>query len=338
MSRAWAIDAFGIDRLRLGDRPTPEPGPGQAVVRVRAASLNYRDLLMVRGEYDPRVRLPLVPCSDAAGEVVAVGAGVDRLRPGDRVCPLFSQAWVTGPPADAHLKATLGGPRDGALAEHLLVEAAAAVHVPAHLSDVEAATLPCAAVTAWRALVTGGGVAPGHTVLVIGTGGVSLFALQIARGLGARVVVVSGSDEKLERARALGAAHVVNRLALPKWGRAVREWAGSGVDHVVEVGGAGSLDESLQAVRVGGTVSIIGVLAGAVGPVNLNRVLMRSVRLQGVFVGSGDDFDALNGFLAANPSIRPVVDRVFPFESAAAAFAHLAAQGHFGKVVVAGAP
>lgn len=333
--RAWTFDAFGLDRLALVERPMPVPGPGQALVRVSAVSLNYRDLLMVRGEYDPRLRLPIVPCSDGVGVVEAIGPGVTRVAPGDRVCPLFAQGWLDGPPSDGALKTTLGGPLDGTLAERVLVDAEATVRAPEHLTDAEAACLPCAGVTAWRALVTTGGLAAGQSVLVLGTGGVSLLALAIAKAAGARVAITSGSDDKLARARAMGADLCVNYRAEPKWGRTVRAWAGAGVDLVVEVGGAGTINESLQAVRAGGTVSIIGIVAGATAEVSLNRILMRSVRLQGVFVGSRADFEALAAFLRAHPDARPVVDHVFPFEQAPAAFAHLASQTHFGKVVVA---
>jgi len=334
--KAWTVDGgFGLDRLRLVDRPLPDPGPGQIRVRLRAASLNFRDLLMIRGRYDPRQPLPLVPCSDGVGVVTAVGAGVTRFAIGDRACPIFAQAWIGGD-ADADTgRSTLGGPLDGALQEQLVVSEHAAVRPPDHLTDAEAASLPCAAVTAWRALVTEGGIKAGDTVLTLGTGGVSLFALQIAKMIGARVIVTSSSDEKLERARALGADHGVNYRTDPRWGRTVARWTGDrGVDLVVELGGAGTLEQSLRAVRVGGTIALIGVLAGVSGAVPLTRILMRGVRVQGVFVGNRQDFEALNRALEAHPEVRPQVDRVFPFEHAPAALAHLEGASHMGKVVV----
>ena len=334
--KAWTVDGgFGLDRLALSDRPVPDPGPGQIQLRMRAASLNFRDLLMIRGHYNPRQPLPLVPCSDGVGEVTAVGPGVSRFKVGDRACPIFAGAWLGGAPDASAGRSTLGGPIDGVLQERMVVSEDAAVHPPTHLSDAEAATLPCAAVTAWRALVTEGGIQAGDTVLTLGTGGVSLFALQIARMLGARVVVTSSSDQKLQRARTLGADHGINYRSDPKWGRTVAQWTrGRGVDLVMELGGAGTLNESLRAVRIGGTIALIGVLAGASGEVPLTRILMRGVRVQGVFVGNRQDFEALNRALETHPDVRPQVDRVFAFDEAPEALAYLSEGVHMGKVVI----
>ncbi|MCB9797282.1 MAG: NAD(P)-dependent alcohol dehydrogenase [Alphaproteobacteria bacterium] len=335
--RAWQIqDRFGVEHLALVERPDPgAPGPGQLRVRPRAVSLNYRDLMMIRGHYNPRQPLPLVPCSDAVAVVEAVGEGVTGFAPGDRVCPAFHQTWLSGVPTRAHRAGTLGGPLDGVLQEVLHVRAAAAVHAPEALSDAEASTLPCAGVTAWRALVTEGGLAPGDTVLTLGTGGVSLYALAIAKALGARVAITSSSDAKLERARALGADLCVNYATTPAWGKAVAAWTGGqGVDLVVELGGAGTVDQSLRAVRVGGTVALIGVLAGVRTELDLTKVFMSAVRVQGIFVGDTEDLTALARAMAANPALRPVVDRVFDFEAFPEALGHLAAGGHLGKVVV----
>lgn len=332
--RAWEIPRFGLDALALVERPDPEPGPGQAVVRMRAASLNYRDWLMLTGEYNPRQPLPLVPCSDGAGEVEAVGPGVTRVKPGDRVMSLFSQAWLAGPPTRAKLSATLGGPLDGTLAERVALSADGLVHTPPYLSDVEAATLPCAGVTAWNALVTQGGIAPGDVVVVQGTGGVSIFALQFGVLAGARVIVTSSSDEKLERARALGAWHTINYRTTPEWDRAVRDLTDRvGADHIVEVGGAGTLARSLRAIRVGGTISIIGVLTGRTAEVMLTPILMQNLRLQGVIVGSRETFETMTRAMAHH-AMRPVVDRVFGFEEARDALAWLASGRHFGKVCI----
>ncbi|HEY0554266.1 MAG TPA: NAD(P)-dependent alcohol dehydrogenase, partial [Thermoanaerobaculia bacterium] len=230
--------AFGLDHLALVERPDPRPGPGQALVRLRAASLNFRDLLTVEGKYNPKQKLPLIPCSDGAGEVVTVGEGVTRVQPGDRVCTVFAQKWLAGRPTRERLRSTLGGPLDGTLAELAVFDQEGLVKTPDSLTDEEAATLPCAAVTAWSALVTEGGLTAGDTVLVQGTGGVSLFALQLAKILGARVIATSSSDEKLARVREMGADETINYREVPAWGvRAKELTGGAGVDHVVEVGG-----------------------------------------------------------------------------------------------------
>ncbi len=275
--RAWEIqNGFGLDNLRLAERPDPRPGPGHVLIRVRAVSLNYRDLLTVEGKYNPKQKLPLVPCSDGAGEVVAVGEGVTRAKPGDRVCGIFAQRWIAGEPNRERLRSTLGGPLDGMLAELVVLDEEGVVTVPPHLTDEEAATLPCGGVTAWSALVTLGHLTAGDTVLLLGTGGVSIFALQLAQLLGLRALITSSSDEKLERARQLGASGLINYQKTPEWSGAVRELTGgAGVDLVVEVGGAGTLEQSLRSVRMGGTVCLIGNLAGLAAQVPLALVFMQ---------------------------------------------------------------
>lgn len=339
--RAWTVDeAFGLDHLRLVERPTPEPehlGPGQALVRLRAASLNYRDLMMVQGLYNPKQPLPLVPCSDGAGEVVAVGEGVRAVRPGDRVATIFAQGWLGGAQRPEYVTTTLGGPLDGTLTELMVVPASALVRAPDHLSFAETASLTCAGVTAWHALTGTPGtshVKAGDTVLTLGTGGVSIFALQLGQLLGARVIVTSSSDEKLERARELGAWKTVNYKAEPEWGKRVKELtAGRGVDHVIEVGGAGTLARSLQAVRPAGEISLIGVLSGTVRDLDIIPVLMRGIRIQGILVGSRDHFEEMNRAIEAH-GMHPVIDRTFGFDEVAEAFGHLASGSHFGKVCV----
>lgn len=322
---------FGLENLSLVERPDPRPGPGQVLVRLRAASLNYRDLLMVEGKYNPKQALPLIPCSDGAGEVVESGEGVTRVRTGDRICTLFAQKWISGAPNRERLRATLGGPLDGTLAELAVFDQEAVVLAPPHLNDEEASTLPCAALTAWSALE---GTKAGDTVLVQGTGGVSLFALQLGKLLGARVIVTSSSDDKLKRVRELGADELINYREIADWGKKAKELTGgAGVDNVVEVGGAGTLQQSLQAVRFGGTVSLIGNLAGTKAEILLTQIFMQQVRVNGILVGHREGFEAMNRAIAFH-GLRPVIDRAFPLEDARAAFEHMKAGGHFGKIVV----
>jgi NADPH:quinone reductase-like Zn-dependent oxidoreductase len=326
---------WSAEHLAIAERPTPEPGPGQALLRMGAASLNYRDLVVLQRGYGAQTgNLPLIPVSDGVGEVVAVGPGVSRVKVGDRVCPMFCPRWPGGPPSAARLGASLGGPLDGVMAEYMAVDAEALALAPGHLSDVEAATLPCAALTAWSALVTEGRLQPGERVLIQGTGGVSLFALQFAKLLGAYAIVISSSQEKLERARALGADATLSYREVPEWGRSVRELAGGdGVDHIVEVGGQQTLPQSLRAIRPGGTLSLIGVLSGPAIDARLGLVVTRQVRLQGITVGSRDGFEAMARAIAQH-RLRPVVDRVFPFAELPQALAHLASGAHVGKVCI----
>jgi NADPH:quinone reductase-like Zn-dependent oxidoreductase len=329
--KVHALRAFGLEHLRLQDRPDPSPGPGQVLLRVKAVSLNYRDLLMVKGLYNPRQVLPLVPCSDACAVVEAVGDRVTRVKPGDRVIPSFVQDWIAGEPAKALLSSTLGGPLDGTLAERMVVPEHGLVHAPEHLSDTEAATLPCAGLTAWTAL---DGVTAGETVLVQGTGGVSLFALQLAVLRGARVICTSSSDAKLALARNLGAAATLNYVSTPSWGKAVRALThGRGVDRIIEVAG-GDLAQSLRAIRAGGTISLIGILGGAIGQINLTRILMQAVTVRGILVGHRDGFEAMNRAITQH-QLRPVVDKTFDFVDARIALEYLGEGKHFGKVVLA---
>jgi NADPH:quinone reductase-like Zn-dependent oxidoreductase len=320
--------------LRLEELPDPVAGPGEVVVRLRAAALNFRDLLMLKGQYNPKLPLPMVPLSDGAGEVAAVGAGATRFKPGDRIAAAFMPGWVSGAPDEAKARSALGGGGPGMLAQMVALPEGGVVAIPEHLSFEEAATLPCAAVTAWHAVVTEGQVKAGGTVLVQGTGGVSIFALQFARLSGARVIAISGSDDKLARVIAMGASDGINYRTTPEWDRAVLErTAGAGVDHVVEVGGAGTLARSLRAVKMGGRISLIGVLSGGKGDVSLFPVLMKAVRVQGIFVGSVEMFEAMNRAIALH-RLRPVIDRVFPMEQTAEALRHMEAGAHFGKVVI----
>ena len=329
-------DRFGLDHLAMAERPMPQPGPGQVLVRMTAATLNYRDLLVVEGTYNPKLRLPMVPVSDGAGTVEAVGEGADRFRPGDRVVSVFFQGWLEGEPTTEKLATGLGANLDGVLCEHRVFDQSGLLPIPYYLSAAEAAALPCAGVTAWSAIVRLGGVKPGDTVLVQGTGGVALFALQFAKLVGATVILTSSSDAKLARAKELGADHLINYRTEPDWSRPVRALTGGrGVDLVIEIGGAGTLEQSIRAVRVGGTIAMIGVVAGAAASaVPLPLVVMREVRMQGVTLGSRVDFEAmLRGITSAR--LHPVLDeRRFSFEEVPAAFDRMKAGRHFGKIVV----
>lgn len=325
-------ETFGLDHLVLADRPKPEPGPGEVLVRIAAASLNYRDLLMVQGAYNPKQPLPLIPCSDGVGEVIEVGEGVSRVGVGDRVITLFSQSWISGDPERTTLRSTLGGPIDGTLAEYRVFSEEGVSPAPEHLSDPEAATLTCAGVTAWNAVTRGGVVGEDSTVLVLGTGGVAMFALQFAQLLGARVIVTSGSDEKLERARELGAGAGINYRQEPGWAKQVKELTeGRGVDLVVEVGGAETLPQSVLAVRPGGQISLIGNLGGGVVELNLIPVFMRGVRIQGILVGNRENVEAMSEAIT-DSHMRPVVDQVLPWTEARQAFERLGAGRHLGKI------
>jgi NADPH:quinone reductase-like Zn-dependent oxidoreductase len=333
--KAYVIqDKFGIDSLTLTERPDPRPGHGQVLLRMRAWSLNYRDLMVVKGVYNPKLRLPFIPFSDGVGEVVGTGDGVSRVKAGDRVAGSFMQKWLDGELTDAKARTSLGGGGEGMLAEYVVLSEEGVVPVPAHLTDEEAATLPCAAVTAWNALVPSGHVKAGDTVLAQGTGGVSLFAHQFARLNGARILITSSSDDKLARALQLGASDGINYKKTPEWEERVRELTnGVGVDHVVEVGGAGTLGKALRAVRTGGHIALIGVLTGNSGQVNPVPVLMKGVRLQGIYVGSRAMFEAMNRAIALH-QLRPVVDRVFPFAEVREALRYMESGAHFGKICV----
>jgi NADPH:quinone reductase-like Zn-dependent oxidoreductase len=327
-------DGFGYEHLVRVERPDPEPGPGQVLMRVRAVSLNYRDHLMIMGRYNPRQKLPLVPCSDGAGEVLAVGPGVTRVKPGDRVIANFAEDWIAGRPNQERLRSTLGGPRDGMLAEQVVRSEHGLVHAPAHLDFAESASLPCAGLTAWNALTKFAPVQPGQRVLLLGTGGVSIFGLQFAKALGAEVFITSSRAHKLERAQALGADHGLDYLAIPDWGREVRKLtANQGVDVVLEVGGAGTLANSIRATAVGGLIALIGVLAGDQPTPNLTSVFMQGICIQGLLVGNRDEFEAMNRAVSAL-GIRPVVDRRFGFPEVPEAFAFFSRGDHFGKVVI----
>jgi NADPH:quinone reductase-like Zn-dependent oxidoreductase len=322
-----------LQGLRMVERDQPEPAAGQVLVRVRATSLNYRDLAIISGNYFAgSVQHDTVPLSDGAGEVVAVGDSVERFKVGDRVAGTFFQGWVDGVPSAS--VAALGSPLDGMLAEFVALDQDGLVTVPEHLSFEQAATLPCAGLTAWNALMCSGRIKPGDTVLTLGTGGVSIFALQFAKMSGARVIITSSSDEKLERAKSLGADAGINYKQTPDWEQEVLSQTGNaGVDHVIEVGGAGTLAKSFQAVGFQGQVSLIGVLSGNEGDTSPHALMLKAARLQGIFVGSRVMFESMNRAISGNGMV-PVVDKVFPFEEALHAYKYQISASHFGKIVI----
>ena len=328
------VDGVGLENLKIVEFPDPKPGPGEVLVRMRAVSLNYRDLLMVNGVYGRQTPLPLTPFSDGCGVVEAVGEGVSRVAPGDRVSTLFFQKWLSGKPTYETLASSLGIPVPGAGRELAVFNENGVSKVPDFLTDHQVSTLACAALTAWRALFCDAALNPGDTVLLQGTGGVSIFGLQLAKAAGYRTIITSSSDAKLERARAMGADHVINYKTTPEWGRAARELAGGpGVDFVMEVGGAGTLTESLRSITLMGHIAIIGVLAGAAEPLQIGSMISTGAKLQGVSVGSRAMFEAMCKAIELH-RIEPVVDKVFPFTEAVAALEAMRAGEHFGKIVL----
>jgi NADPH:quinone reductase-like Zn-dependent oxidoreductase len=337
---AYPITQFGVDHLERVELPMLQIAPRRVLIKVHAVSLNYRDLMMVKGFYNPKMALPRIPCSDGVGEVAAIGEGVDRVRVGDRVCGIFMQRWLDGPPTAEKSKAALGGDVDGMLAEYALLDEDGVVRFPEHLSYEEAATLPCAGVTAWNALRHAGEPArptlPGETIVIQGTGGVSIFALQFAKLLGARVIGTSSSDEKLTRAYGLGLDAGCNYKERPEWSVWVSEvTGGQGADRIIEVGGAGTFGQSLRATRVGGMVAQIGVLSGAATsePLALTPILHKQLQVQGIYVGSRAMFEEMNAAIA-KARLRPVIDRVFGFDQVREAFVHMQSASHFGKIVI----
>jgi NADPH:quinone reductase-like Zn-dependent oxidoreductase len=336
--RAIQVEApFGLDAIKIVDRPDPAPGPGEVLVRMRAVSLNYRDLLMVQGMYGRGAATTsdvITPFSDGCGVVEAVGAGVTRFKPGDRVATLFFQGWISGPPSLEKVVTALGFPIPGAGAQLQTFSQEGLSKVPEFLTDQQVATLPCAALTAWRGLFEDASLQPGDTVVLQGTGGVSIFGLQFAHAAGFRTLITSSSDEKLERAKALGADHLVNYKTTPAWSAPVREaTGGKGADFIMEVGGGGTIQESMRAIRIGGHIAIIGVVAGAGDPFHPAALIGNSAKLQGLSVGSRDMFEAMCRAIELH-RIAPVVDKVFPFTEVQSAFKSMQGGEHFGKIVL----
>lgn len=333
--KAYVINEFGIDNLSIQEIPTPEPAAGEVLIKFHAASLNFRDLMVVKGAYNPRMKMPAVPFSDGAGEIVAVGENVTKWNVGDRVMPIFVQQWFDGEANDKNRRTALGAGAewDGVLREYGSFDQESIVAVPEHLSYEEASTLPCAAITAWHAIVESGKAKAGETLLTLGTGGVSIFALQFAKMLGLEVISTSGSNEKIEKLKELGVDHTINYRETPDWHKTVLEITNKvGVDHVIEVGGAGTVSRSINAVRTSGHVALIGALTGGEG-IDPVSIFMRLIRLQGVFTGSRRMFEDMNKAISEN-KIKPVIDTVFEFGDAAAALKYMEGGNHFGKIVV----
>jgi NADPH:quinone reductase-like Zn-dependent oxidoreductase len=332
--KLFELQAFGLENLKRAECLPLDPGTNEVMIRLRAVSLNFRDLLVVQGKYNPRMKLPRIPISDGAGEVVSVGSEVTAWKAGDRVVIPFFPAWIDGELSAAKSASALGGDVDGLLREFATVRAEALLPIPPHLSFEQAAALPCAAVTAWNGLFVAGNLRPGKTLLLQGTGGVSLFGLQFGKMAGAKIILISSSDDKLKRARAMGADETINYRAEPEWGKRVLEMTeGRGVDLTLEVGGAGTLSQTLRATGYAGHVSLIGILSGIAGEIQIGHILHRALTVRGIYVGSRAMFSAMNGAIAEH-QLEPVIDRVFSFDETPDAFRHLESGQHFGKVVI----
>jgi NADPH:quinone reductase-like Zn-dependent oxidoreductase len=332
MTRAFEIKAFGLENIQPADRQLGQLGPHDVLVKMHAVSLNYRDFLVAKGLYSPNLRMPLVPLSDGAGEVIEVGTSVTRFKKGARVMPIFMQRWIGGNLTKTAASSALGGSIDGVLQNEGIFNEEGLVNIPEHLSYEEAATLPCAAVTAWNAMFEQGNVLPGSTVLALGTGGVSIFALQLAKAAGAHVIITSSSDDKLERAKKLGADFTVNYKQNADYDKPIMQAYPDGIDHIVEVGGAGTLDRSIKLVKLGGQISLIGLLAPT-APFNITALLMKSAKIQGIYVGSRQMFERMNRSLEQS-RIKPVIDKTFKVEQIKEALETMESGSHFGKIVL----
>ena len=331
-SRAFEIRDFGIDNLSIHEVDIPSPTGNRILVKLAAASLNYRDYMVVKGQYNPKLKRPMIPLSDGAGVVQEVGPDVTRFKAGDRVAGCFFEGWVEGPPTREKTASALGGGIDGVAAEYRSWSEEALVKIPDHLSFAEAATLPCAAVTAWHALFACAPQSPGDSVLLLGTGGVSIFALQFALMAGLRVIITSSSDEKLARAKALGAHDLINYKEMPDWDVEARKLTGGeGVGKVIEVGGSDSLPLSLRSVRPMGSLAVIGVLSGREPSVSPSALLVNTLQMQGIFVGSRLMFENMNHAIALH-TIKPIIDRTFTWADLPAALHYMESQQHFGKI------
>jgi NADPH:quinone reductase-like Zn-dependent oxidoreductase len=333
--KAYEIQQFGVENLALVERDEPKINETEVLVKFHASSLNYRDLMMIEGKYNPRLKMPLVPFSDGAGEVVEVGDAVTKWKIGDRVCPIFMQGWIDGEISFEKARTALGGDRDGCLREFGAFDESGLVRIPDHFSYEEAATLPCTGVTAFHALFVSGGLKAEDTVLLQGTGGVSMYALLFSSIYAERIIIISSSDEKLQKAKNLGATDLINYREQADWDKAVQELTDRrGADHVIEVGGAGTFPKSLNAVKMGGHIAVIGALSGGQGDISPVSILMKSVRLQGVFVGSRQMFEQMNLLLCQNSHLKPIIDKTFEFSEVREALRYMESGAHFGKIVV----
>lgn len=331
--RAYEIQQFGIENLALVEQEKPQPQASEVLVKFHAASLNYRDLMMISGRYNPKLKMPIVPFSDGAGEVVEIGEAVTKFKVGDRVMPIFNQGWLDGGIETAKPKMTLGGDIDGVLREFGAFDENGLVCIPDHLNYEEAATLPCAAVTAYNALFCSSSIKPEDSILLQGTGGVSIFALQFASHFGTRTIITSSSDEKLNRAKQLGADETINYKTDPDWDARVWDLTEKrGVDHIVEVGGAGTIEKSVKSIRAGGDISVIGVLTQGEG-LNPMSLISKSIKLQGIHVGSRQMFEDMNRLISQH-HLKPVIDKTFEFGEAKDALNYMESGSHFGKVVI----
>lgn len=331
--KAAFLPSVGFDNLEIRDLPDPTPGPGEVVLKMAAASLNYRDMLICDGGYGSRQkREELIPVSDGAGTIAAVGPGVRGVKEGDRVISHMFPDWNAGKPNPRDMARNLGGSIDGVAAEMACLPASTVYPAPAHLSDLQAAALPCAGVTAWNGVVTLGGAKIGDTVVTQGSGGVSLFALQFAKAVGARVIATTSSAEKAKRLTEMGASHVINYKENPEWGKEVREVTGkAGADVIVEVGGAGTLSESFRGISLGGTITMIGVLSGVAGELSVAPIVMQAVKMIGVAVGNRDQFEAMLRAVS-QAEIVPVIETTFPLDQIKDAITHMKSGQHFGKI------
>jgi NADPH:quinone reductase-like Zn-dependent oxidoreductase len=334
--KAWEIvSAGGVDALELNHRVSSAPGYDEVLIRVRASSINYRDLATIEAPEPRGITYPTIPNSDCAGEVIAVGDSVSEFAPGDRVMSCFFQNWPSGGISAPAMASALGGAVDGVLAEDIVLKAGGIVRAPQNLNFEEASTLPCAALTAWNALFGGNGVKAGETVLLLGTGGVSVFAQQFANIAGIKTIVTSSSDEKRARITELGASATINYRENPDWEQQVLEMTnGQGVDRVVEVGGPGTLQKSISAVRIGGHIALIGILSGAAGQIVPTDIMRKSLEVRGIYVGSRQMSEEMTRAIELH-DLKPVIDRVFAFDDARQAYHHMRAAGHFGKIVIA---
>ena len=332
--KAWQLHGFSLANLTLDTITLPTPKAHEILIKVGAVSLNFRDKAIIDGIYNPEmVPNPLIPVSDAAGTVVAVGSGVSKFKIGDRVTSHLYAHWINGAPTPDEQNYSVGSPLPGGLAEYMILEADSVVFTPNSLTDEEASTLPIAALTAWFSLVTYGDLKRGETVVVQGTGGVSIFGLQIAHALGARVIVTTSSDEKGQKAKTLGADEVINYIKTPDWAAEVKRLTnGLGADHLLEVVGGEGLNDSVEATKVAGQISIIGFLAGQTANLNLMQVIFKQIRVQGICVGHLSAFEEMNKAFDQY-QIKPVIEKVYPFEQAIEAYKHLA-KGAFGKIVI----